>query len=62
LKYLVSLEPIPIHQLPYGELDGVGSAREYAFLDLIVYPAEHIDFHPHASTYFGQVIAPLNFV
>jgi len=32
LKHLVSLEPIPIHQLPYSEFDGVGSAREYAFI------------------------------
>jgi len=44
-----SLLSLTVHELPYGVLEGVGSAREDGFLDLFVYPAEYFAFHPDAG-------------
>jgi hypothetical protein len=52
--FSLSLLSLIFHKLPYGVLEGVGSAREDGFLDLLVYPAEYVAFHPDAGADLRQ--------
>ena len=58
LKYSASLPSLTLHQLPYGVLEGMDSAREDGFLDLLVYPAEYVAFHPDAGADLCQGVKP----
>jgi len=62
VEILDSLEPLPIHQLPDGIFNSVGSIRENSFLDFFIDPAKKVPVHSHAGTDFGQGIVPPNFV
>ena len=54
LECSASLLSLALHQLLESVLDGVGSAREDGFLDLLVYPAEYVVFNPDAGTDLDQ--------